>query len=82
MDVVDCEWTDTCGVASDCSCDETQPYTVEHHSGEVDRASLHGVTEVDGARDEETDTVCSAVVVNHSNTSSLALLLFIPFTVD
>uniref|UniRef100_A0A915PQJ6 FERM domain-containing protein n=1 Tax=Setaria digitata TaxID=48799 RepID=A0A915PQJ6_9BILA len=58
----DCEWIDTCGVASDCSFEEIQPLTVEDLAGEMNKASVHTVSEVvvstqDEATSTESDTV-------------------------
>ncbi|MCP9264650.1 FERM central domain protein [Dirofilaria immitis] len=62
----DCEWTDTCGVVSDCSCGEMQPFTVEDLAGEMDKTSVHAVAEVVfSTQDEESDTL----FMDHLDTS-------------
>uniref|UniRef100_A0AAF5PTC4 FERM domain-containing protein n=1 Tax=Wuchereria bancrofti TaxID=6293 RepID=A0AAF5PTC4_WUCBA len=67
----DCEWTDTCGVASDCSCEEIQPFTVEDLSGEMHKASIHATAEtVDSIQDEATSTEIDIIDMDRPNTSS------------
>lgn len=69
----DCEWTDTCGVASDCSCEEIQPFTVEDLVG--DNTSIHAMTEVVVSIQNETaSTETDNVGGDRSNTSSYAFL--------
>ncbi|KAK6108619.1 FERM C-terminal PH-like domain family protein [Brugia pahangi] len=67
----DCEWTDACGVASDCSCEEIQPFTVEDLAGEMHKASIHATAEaVDSTQDEATSIEIDTVGVDRPNTSS------------
>uniref|UniRef100_A0A0R3RR49 FERM domain-containing protein n=1 Tax=Elaeophora elaphi TaxID=1147741 RepID=A0A0R3RR49_9BILA len=67
----DCEWTDTCGVASDCSCEEIQPFTVEDLTGEMDKTSMRALAEVVvSSQDEATSTESDTLNSHPPNTSS------------
>ncbi|KAL3985884.1 FERM C-terminal PH-like domain family protein [Acanthocheilonema viteae] len=67
----DCEWTDTCGVASDCSCEEIQPFTVEDLTGELEKTSIHALPEVAASAEDESTSTESDTLGNHRpNTSS------------
>ncbi|VDM97232.1 unnamed protein product, partial [Onchocerca ochengi] len=67
----DCEWTDTCGVVSDYSCEEMQPFTVEDLAGEMDKTSIHAVAEVVvSTQDQATSTESDILGVHHPDTSS------------
>ncbi|CAG9536080.1 unnamed protein product [Cercopithifilaria johnstoni] len=69
----DCEWTDTCGVASDCSCEEIQPFTVEDLTGELDKTSIHALAEVViSTQDEATSTESDTLDPNTSSRSKEA----------
>lgn len=69
--VADCEWTDTCGVVSDCSCEEIQPFTVEDLTGEMDKTSIHALAEVVvSTQDEATSTESNILGTDRPNTSS------------
>ncbi|EJD75820.1 CBR-FRM-7 protein [Loa loa] len=66
----DCEWTDTCGIASDCSCEEIQPFTVEDLVGEMDKTLINAVAEVVSTQDEATSEESGSDSMGRPNTSS------------
>ncbi|OZC07932.1 hypothetical protein X798_05039 [Onchocerca flexuosa] len=67
----DCEWTDTCGVVSDYSCEEMQHFTVEDLAGEMDKTSVHAVAEVVvNTQDQATSTENDILDIHHPDTSS------------
>ncbi|VDM96846.1 unnamed protein product [Thelazia callipaeda] len=65
----DCEWTDICGMASDCSCEEMQAFTSEDLAAEIDKTSLNTVPEVAVDAQNELGSTIN-VNVDHLNTSS------------
>lgn len=71
INVTDCEWTDTCGIASDCSCEEMQPFTVEDLTEELEKTSVHALAEVVVSTQDEATSIESDTFDTHcSNTSS------------